>query len=75
MQKDREEQSAAVKKASPMSKAEMVDMVFMLEKHDYEGKKKNYERPNTRKDLILQKVIELLQRKHDVNCSKDQLRK
>lgn len=75
MQKDREEQSPAVKKASPMSRAEMVDMVFMLEKHDYDGKKKNYERPNTRKDLILQKVIELLQKKHEVNRSKDQIRK
>ncbi|XP_077330014.1 uncharacterized protein LOC143964191 [Lithobates pipiens] len=73
---DREEQSPAVKgKASAMSRAEMVDMVFILEKHDYDGKMKRYERPNTRKDLILEKVVELLQRKHGVNRSKDQLRK
>lgn len=75
LQMDREEQSPAGKKASPMSRAEMVDMVFMLEKHDYDGKKKTYERPNSRKDLILEDIIAFLLKKHNVKRSKDQLRK
>lgn len=62
-------------KATSMSKNEMVEMVKILEKHDYDGKLAHYERPNTRKDHILDKVVEVLRCKHGVERSKDQLRK
>lgn len=58
-----------------MSKFEMIDLVYIMEKHDYDGKLQNYYRPNTRKDQILEKVRQLLQKKHGVKRSKDQLRK
>lgn len=58
-----------------MSRSEMVGMVNLLEKHDYDGKPAHYERPNIRKDHILDKVVEILRCKHGLEHSKDQLGK
>lgn len=43
-------------KATPMSKDEKVEMVYILEKTNYDDKLKNYERPNTRKDRIFNRL-------------------
>lgn len=53
----------------------MVEMVYILEKYDYDGKLKNYLKPNARKDKILEKVLQVLRKKFGVERSKDQLRK
>ena len=62
-------------RATPMSKPEMVEMVSILEKMDYDGKLANYDRPNARKDGIMDKVVACLVRKFGVERSKDQIRK
>ncbi|OCT56177.1 hypothetical protein XELAEV_18000712mg [Xenopus laevis] len=50
-------------------------MVSILEKKDYDCKEAEYSRPNTRKNNILDIVIQGLHRKFGVTRSKDQLRK
>lgn len=62
-------------KATSMSREEMIDLVYIFEKYDYDGKLKIYERPNSRKDAILEKVLACLRKKHGVERSKDQVRK
>lgn len=62
-------------KATAMSRAEMVELVRSFETYDYDGKLKNYNKPNARKDRILDKVIEDINKKHGILRSKDQLRK
>ncbi|XP_040203753.1 uncharacterized protein LOC120935759 [Rana temporaria] len=62
-------------KATPMSKQEMLELVSFLEKFDYDGKLKTYQKPNARKDRILEKVIQVIEKKHGILRSKDQLRK
>ncbi|XP_040195444.1 uncharacterized protein LOC120928407 isoform X2 [Rana temporaria] len=62
-------------KATPMSRQEMLELVSFLEKFDYDGKLKTYQKPNARKDRILEKVIQVIEKKHGILRSKDQLRK
>ncbi|XP_041424964.1 vicilin-like seed storage protein At2g18540 [Xenopus laevis] len=71
----RKEEDSARRKATAMSKQEMVYMVSILEKKDYDCKEAEYSRPNTRKNNILDIVIQGLHRKFGVTRSKDQLRK
>ena len=62
-------------KASNMSFKEMVEMVAILHKDDYDGNYGPYARPNLRKAKIMAKVVETLQASFGVQRSKDQLRK
>ena len=62
-------------KDSNMSFGEMLEMVDMLKKADYDGKYGPYPNPNVRKDKIMAKVVRSLHRKFGVRRSKDQLRK
>ncbi|XP_041422070.1 uncharacterized protein LOC121403062 isoform X2 [Xenopus laevis] len=63
------------RKATPMSKTEMTYMVAAFDRQDYDCRLAHYTRPNTRKNAILEKVIEGLQRRYGITRSKDQLRK
>ncbi|XP_018429366.1 PREDICTED: uncharacterized protein LOC108801960 [Nanorana parkeri] len=62
-------------RATPMSFEEMVVMVKILEKEDYDGRLAIYEKPILRKDVILEKVMDVLQQNFAVQRTKDQLRK
>ncbi|PIO12922.1 hypothetical protein AB205_0064170 [Aquarana catesbeiana] len=62
-------------KASHMSFVEMVEMVDVLKKADYDGKYGPYLNPNVRKAKIMAKVVKSLCRNFGVQRSKDQLRK
>ncbi|PIO27964.1 hypothetical protein AB205_0084180 [Aquarana catesbeiana] len=48
-------------------------MVLILEKQDYDCKLCNYERPNSQKDSILEKVIAVLQGDFSVQQTEDQI--
>ncbi|XP_073467753.1 uncharacterized protein [Aquarana catesbeiana] len=63
------------KKATNMSFEEMVEMVDILMKTDYDGKHGPYSKPNARKDKIMEKVLRSLHRKFGVRRNKEQLRK
>ncbi|OCT65845.1 hypothetical protein XELAEV_18042095mg [Xenopus laevis] len=69
------EEDSARRKATAMSKQEMVYMVSILEKKDYDCKEAEYSRPNTRKNNILDIIIQGLHKKFEITRSKDQLRK
>ncbi|PIO12936.1 hypothetical protein AB205_0217010 [Aquarana catesbeiana] len=56
-----------------MSIGEMVEMVDILKRDDYDGKHGPY--PNVRKAKIMAKVVKSLQKNFGVRRSKDQLRK
>ncbi|PIO15643.1 hypothetical protein AB205_0194170 [Aquarana catesbeiana] len=58
-----------------MSFIEMVEMVDILKRADYDGKHEPYPNPNVRKAKIMTKVIKSLHRNFGVRRSKDQLRK
>ncbi|PIO36798.1 hypothetical protein AB205_0032430 [Aquarana catesbeiana] len=58
-----------------MSFVEMVEMVDILKRADYDGKHGPYPNPNVRKDKIMTKVVKSLHRNFGVRRSKDQLRK
>ncbi|PIO28082.1 hypothetical protein AB205_0028050 [Aquarana catesbeiana] len=62
-------------KASNMSFIEMVEMVDILKRADYDGKHGPYRNPNVRKAKIMAKVVKSLHRNFGVRQSKDQLRK
>ncbi|PIO15999.1 hypothetical protein AB205_0020480, partial [Aquarana catesbeiana] len=62
-------------KASNMSFVEMVEMVDILKRADYDGKHGPYPNPNVRKAKIMAKVVKSLHRNFGVQRSKDQLRK
>ena len=62
-------------KATPMSKGEMVEMVRIFEKYDYDCKMENYDRPNSHKDWVLEKVLAVLEVDYGVQRTKDQIRK
>ncbi|PIO28206.1 hypothetical protein AB205_0008390 [Aquarana catesbeiana] len=62
-------------KASNMSFVEMVEMVDILKRADYDGKHGPYPNPNVRKAKIMTKVVKSLHRNFGVQRSKDQLRK
>ncbi|PIO10771.1 hypothetical protein AB205_0103210 [Aquarana catesbeiana] len=58
-----------------MSFGEMLEMVDILKKADYEGKYGPYPNSNVRKAKIMAKVVKSLHRHFRVRRSKDQLRK
>lgn len=58
-----------------MTLEEMVHMVEVLEKSDYDGKCGHYTKTNARKDRILNKIMKMLMRNLGVHRLKDQLRK
>ncbi|PIO23709.1 hypothetical protein AB205_0092770 [Aquarana catesbeiana] len=62
-------------KASNMTFIEMVEMVDILKRADYDGKHGPYPNPNVRKAKIMAKVVKSLHRNFGVRRSKDQLRK
>ncbi|PIO38458.1 hypothetical protein AB205_0165780 [Aquarana catesbeiana] len=54
---------------------EMVEMVSILRREDYNGKKGPYTRPNMRKDKIMSSVVTALEHKFGTKRAKEQLRK
>ncbi|PIO12428.1 hypothetical protein AB205_0202660 [Aquarana catesbeiana] len=58
-----------------MSFVEMVEMVDILKRANYDGKHGLYPNPNVRKAKIMAKVVKSLQKNFGVRRSKDQLRK
>ncbi|PIO14331.1 hypothetical protein AB205_0196900 [Aquarana catesbeiana] len=58
-----------------MSFEEIVEMVDILKRADYDGKYGPYLNPNLRKAKIMTKVVKRLHRKFGVRRSKDQLKK
>ncbi|PIO26507.1 hypothetical protein AB205_0140330 [Aquarana catesbeiana] len=58
-----------------MSFVEMVEMVDILKRADYDGKHGPYLNPNVRKAKIMTKVVKSLHRTFGAQRSKDQLRK
>ncbi|PIO16138.1 hypothetical protein AB205_0093990 [Aquarana catesbeiana] len=62
-------------RASNMFFIEMVEMVDILKRVDYDGKHGPYPNPNVRKAKIMTKVVRSLHRNFGVRRSKDQLRK
>ncbi|PIO14817.1 hypothetical protein AB205_0099780 [Aquarana catesbeiana] len=62
-------------KASNMSFVELVEMVDILKRADYDEKHGPYPNPNVRKAKIMSKVVKSLPKNFGVRRSKDQLRK
>ncbi|PIO12367.1 hypothetical protein AB205_0116390 [Aquarana catesbeiana] len=62
-------------KALNISFGEMMEMVNILKRADYDGKYRPYPNPNVRKAKIMAKVVKSLHRNFGVRRSKDQLRK
>ncbi|PIO15869.1 hypothetical protein AB205_0158100 [Aquarana catesbeiana] len=58
-----------------MAFVEMVEMVDILKRADYDGKYGPYSKPNVRKAKIMTKVVKSLQKNFVVRRSKEQLRK
>ncbi|PIO25609.1 hypothetical protein AB205_0171890 [Aquarana catesbeiana] len=58
-----------------MSFVEMVEMLDILKRADYDGKHGPYLKPNVRKAKIMTKVVKRLHRNFGVRRSKYQLRK
>ncbi|PIO11977.1 hypothetical protein AB205_0013700 [Aquarana catesbeiana] len=58
-----------------MSFVEMVEMVDILKRADYDGKYGPYSNPNERKAKIMTKVVKSLRRNFGVRRSNEQLRK
>ncbi|PIO26031.1 hypothetical protein AB205_0112450 [Aquarana catesbeiana] len=58
-----------------MAFIEMVEMVSILRREDYNGKKGSYTRLNMRKDKIMSSVVTALEAKFGTKRSKEQLRK
>ncbi|PIO14259.1 hypothetical protein AB205_0081890 [Aquarana catesbeiana] len=62
-------------KATNMAYEEMVEMVSILRREDYDGKKRTEHRPNMRKDKIMASVVTALDQKFGIKRAKEQLRK
>ncbi|PIO27631.1 hypothetical protein AB205_0021180 [Aquarana catesbeiana] len=62
-------------KATNMAFEEMVEMVSILRREDYDGKKGPYTQPNMRKDKIMSSVVTALDQKFGTKRAKEQLRK
>ncbi|PIO11811.1 hypothetical protein AB205_0137520 [Aquarana catesbeiana] len=62
-------------KATNIAFEEMVEMVSILRREDYDGKKGPYTRPNMRKDKIMSSVVTALDQKFGIKQAKEQLRK
>ncbi|PIO13587.1 hypothetical protein AB205_0093050 [Aquarana catesbeiana] len=58
-----------------MAFEEMVKMVSILRREDYDVKKGPYTRPNMRKDKIMSSVVTVLEQKFGIKRAKEQLRK
>ncbi|PIO27161.1 hypothetical protein AB205_0056200 [Aquarana catesbeiana] len=58
-----------------MAFEEMVEMVAILRREDYDGKKGMYTRPNMRKDKIMSSVVTTIEEKFGIKRAKEQLRK
>ncbi|PIO24823.1 hypothetical protein AB205_0040490 [Aquarana catesbeiana] len=58
-----------------MSFIEIVEMVDILKRADYDGNHGPYQNPNVRKAKIMAKAVKSLHRNFGVRRSKDQLRK
>ncbi|CAI9540900.1 unnamed protein product [Staurois parvus] len=63
------------RKATNMSLEEMVEMVRILLRKDYDCKLQVYNNTNQRKDAIMGKILKVLWKKFGVKRTKDQLRK
>ncbi|PIO28186.1 hypothetical protein AB205_0194300 [Aquarana catesbeiana] len=62
-------------KATYMAFEEMVEMVSILRREDYDANKGPYTRPNMRKDKIMSSVVTALEQKFGIKRAKEQLRK
>ncbi|XP_077303846.1 uncharacterized protein LOC143923811 [Lithobates pipiens] len=62
-------------RSSNMSFGEMLEMVNILKRNNYDGKYGPYPNPNIRKAKIVTKVVKSLKKNFGVRRSKDQLRK
>ncbi|PIO36372.1 hypothetical protein AB205_0193690 [Aquarana catesbeiana] len=62
-------------KATNMAFEEIVEMVSILRREDYDGKKGPYTQPNMRKDKIMSSVVTALEAKFGTKRSKEHLRK
>ncbi|PIO31964.1 hypothetical protein AB205_0126530 [Aquarana catesbeiana] len=62
-------------KATNMAFEEMVEMVSILRRENYDAKKGPYTRPNMRKDKIMSSVVTALEQKFGIKRAKEQLRK
>ncbi|PIO12305.1 hypothetical protein AB205_0020100 [Aquarana catesbeiana] len=62
-------------KTTNMAFEEKVEMVSILRREDYDGKKGPYTRPNMRKDKIMSSVVTALEQKFGTKRAKEQLRK
>ncbi|PIO11848.1 hypothetical protein AB205_0097950 [Aquarana catesbeiana] len=62
-------------KATNMAFEEMVEMVAILGREDYDGKKGPYTRPNMRKYKIMSSVVTTIEEKFGIKWAKEQLRK
>ncbi|PIO11293.1 hypothetical protein AB205_0015680 [Aquarana catesbeiana] len=64
-------------KATNMAFEEMVEMVSILRREDYDGKKRTipYTRPNMRKDKIMSSIVTAFEQKFGTKRAKEQLRK
>ncbi|PIO11288.1 hypothetical protein AB205_0101860 [Aquarana catesbeiana] len=58
-----------------MAFEEMVEMVSILRREDYDAKKGLYTRPNMRKDKIMSSVVTATEAKFGIKWAKEQLRK
>ncbi|PIO15652.1 hypothetical protein AB205_0094460 [Aquarana catesbeiana] len=62
-------------KATNMAFEEIVEIVSILRREDYDGKKEPYTQPNMLKDKIMSSVVTALEAKFGTKRSKEQLRK
>ncbi|XP_068105352.1 uncharacterized protein [Hyperolius riggenbachi] len=62
-------------RAAAMSREEMTEMVRILDKKDYDGRKQVYKQPVIRKNYILDRVISSLEDKYHVQRTKNQLQR
>ena len=62
-------------KATNMRFQEMVELVYIMRKKDYDGELGPYKTPNRRKAHIMDKVARRMQRMFGITRSKEQLRK
>ena len=62
-------------KATNMAFEEMVELVYIMRRKDYDGECGPYKTPNRRKSHIMDKVARRIRRMFGVTRSKEQLRK
>ena len=62
-------------KATNMAFEEMIELVDIMRRKDYDGKYGPYKTPNRRKGKIMEKVARRMKRMFGITRSKEQLRK